>query len=382
MAKKIKEIDSENEKSESSGNTPEEQLNKYLKENRADHINFEREKDYLISSKSLTFDIETGGIRPSVLRMSGISEGGKTACTLSFMDDFLSKPEKRRGVYIKAEGRLGKEQRERTTIKFVENSEEWVDGTCFIFKTNIYEAAISLMRDLVNNNPSETSYFFVIDSMDALVPRGDIDKPFEEANKVAGGSLLSADFLRKMSLKISSRGHICVLISQVRSTVSINPYAKTDPKITNASGGNAALHYSDWIFEFQQRHNKDFIWAGEEGKSERLGHYCKVIFRKTPNESTGIEIRYPIKYGRKDGKSVWVEYEIVDQMLAFNMAIKEGAWVKLSDSIVKELSEKKVPHEPKFNGVKKFRDYLESTPAFTNYMFNKFKSTLGKDEVV
>jgi len=32
------------------------------------------------------------------------------------------------------------------------------------------------------------------------------------------------------------------MISQVRSNIKINPYEKGDPQITNASGGNAALH--------------------------------------------------------------------------------------------------------------------------------------------
>ena len=39
----------------------------------------------------------------------------------------------------------------------------------------------------------------------------------------------------------------------------LNPYEKTDPKLTNASGGNAMLHYSDWILEFQPRYVKDII---------------------------------------------------------------------------------------------------------------------------
>ena len=86
--------------------------------------------------------------------------------------------------------------------------------------------------------------------MDSLVPKADLEKPPEEANKVAGGALLSSDFLRKMALGMTTRGHICYMISQVRSKVSINPYEKTDARVTNASGGNALLHYSDWILEF------------------------------------------------------------------------------------------------------------------------------------
>ena len=32
--------------------------------------------------------------------------------------------------------------------------------------------------------------------------------------------------------------------------------------VTNASGGNAALHYSDWVVEFQPRYKSDLIVGG------------------------------------------------------------------------------------------------------------------------
>ena len=99
--------------------------------------------------------------------------------------------------------------------------------------------------------------------------------------KVGGGALLSSDFLRRMALGLATRGHICYMISQVRTKVSINPYEKSDPRLTNASGGNAMLHYSDWILEFQPRWNKDLITTQPNGKGEQLGHWCKVIFRKS-----------------------------------------------------------------------------------------------------
>ena len=51
-----------------------------------------------------------------------------------------------------------------------------------------------------------------------------------------------------------------IMISQIRAKVDINPYAKGDPNNqTNASGGNAALHYPDWILEFQKQFKSDKI---------------------------------------------------------------------------------------------------------------------------
>ena len=275
-------------------------------------------------------------------------------------------------VYIKSEGRLSPEMVERAGVDT--SDEKW-----FVFKSNIYETVIDFIRHLVKDNLNDVRYMFIIDSMDALVPRGDMEKSSTEANKVAGGSLLTSDFLRRMALGLATRGHVCFIISQVRSKVSINPYEKSDPRLTNASGGNAILHYSDWILEFQPRYTKDLITTQANGKGDMLGHWCKIIFRKSCNEKTGIEVRYPICYGRIDGKSVWVEYEIVDMLLAFEMASAKGAWVTISDELVEELkTEASLELKKQHQGMDNLRKYFEENKEIGKFIFNKFRETLKK----
>tara|TARA_Y100000004_G_scaffold196884_2_gene268555 strand:+ start:413 stop:1504 length:1092 start_codon:yes stop_codon:yes gene_type:complete len=352
--------------------SPLEQIQVYLNDNKADHFNFEEERTYVVSSGSLLLDIEMGGgIGPGVIRASGITEGGKTSCALAFAKNF-QKMDNAMVVYVKSEGRLSEDMIERSGVSTEED--KW-----FVYKSNVYESVINLMRELVKNNPSNTKYMFIIDSMDSLVPKNDLDKPPEEANKVAGGALLSADFLRKMALGLTVRGHICYMVSQVRSKVSINPYEKTDARVTNASGGNALLHYSDWILEFQERHLKDVISTEANGKGDLLGHWCKVVFKKTPNEKTGSLVRYPIRYHRKNGKSIWVEYEVVDMLLAFDMAKKAGAWVTISDELVDEVEkETKLEFKKQHQGMDNLRKYFEENPNIGKYLFNKFREVLKK----
>ena len=254
------------------------------------------------------------------------------------------------------------------------SEEKW-----FVFKCNVYETVINFMRQMVKDNPSNTRYMFIIDSMDALVPKGDLEKGAEEALKVGGGALLSSDFLRRMALGLATRGHICYMISQVRSTIKINPYEKTAPQVTNASGGNAALHYSDWILEFQPRYVKDLITTQPQGKGDQLGHWCKVVFRKTPNEKTGIAVRYPIRYGRKNGKSIWVEKEVVDMMLAWEMATAKGAWVTISDEIIEEVkTETGLELKKQHQGVDNLSKYFEEEKEIGKYLFTKFREVLKK----
>ena len=354
------------------GLSPVDQISAYLETNKADHYNFEEERSYVVSSGSLLLDIEMGGgIGPGVIRASGITEGGKTSCALAFAKNF-QKMDNAMAVYIKSDGRLSTDMIERAGVSTDEN--KW-----FVYKSNVYESVINLMRELVANNPSQRKYMFIIDSMDSLVPKNDLDKPPEEANKVAGGALLSSDFLRKMALGMTTRGHICYMVSQVRSKVSINPYERTDARVTNASGGNALLHYSDWILEFQERHLKDIISTQPNGKGDLLGHWCKVVFKKTPNEKTGSLVRYPIRYGRVGGKSIWVEYEVVDYLIAFDMAKKAGAWVTVSDELISEVEEKTGEEFKKqHQGADNLRKYFEENPKIGKYIFNKFRETLKK----
>ena len=352
--------------------SPLQQIQSYLEQNKGDHYNFEEERSYSISSGSLLLDIEMGGgIKPGVVRATGVTEGGKTSCGLAFAKNF-QKMNNSMVVYVKAEGRLSDDLIERMGIDTDE--EKW-----FVFKCNVYETVINLMRQMVKDNPSDTRYMFIIDSMDALIPRGDLEKGSEEALKVGGGALLSSDFLRRMALGLATRGHICYMISQVRSTIKINPYEKSDPQITNASGGNAALHYSDWILEFQPRYMKDLITTQASGKGDHLGHWCKVTFRKTPNEKTGIGVRYPIRYGRTGGKSIWVEKEVVDMMLAWDMATAKGAWVTISDEMIKEVQEEtKLEFKKQHQGADNLSKYFEENKEIGKYLFNKFREVLKK----
>jgi hypothetical protein len=346
----------------------------YLKSNKSDHFNFAKDKDYIVSTGSLIFDVEVGGgMHPSILRFSGVSGGGKTSCALSIMNNFLSEKQNRKGVYIKAEGRLSKTVIERSGIKFVQDADDWDEGTCFVFKSNTYETVANLINKLVQDNETETNYFFIIDSMDALIPKGDKEKTFEEALKVSGGAVISSHFLRKMALPFSVGGHICAMISQVRSEVKVNQYAKTDPRLTNASGGSALLHYSDWIFEFLPRYKNDYITSMINGKEENTGHWAKIIFRKSTNEKDGKEIRYPIKHNQNGGNSVWIEYEIADLMLTWEMAKKAGAWIKIDQSLIEELKSKNIMFPETVQGMENLRLALSNNKEACDYLFNKFK---------
>jgi len=352
-------------------------LASYLKDNKDAHFNFEESEAHNISTGSLLVDAELGGSLeiPAILRFTGVSGGGKTSSALLLMKNFLDSVPNSKGFIVKAEGRLSSNVKKMSGVNFVEDPSKWECGTCFVLKSNTYEAIASIILELMQNNPENIKYYFLIDSMDALISKNDLTKSFEDSAKVAAGAVLTSNFLRRIMLPLSTFGHVCGLISQVRSNVQINPYAKTDPKLTNSSGGNALQHYADWIFEFQPRYKADQIIEN----NKIIGHWAKLVLRKTTNEKEGSEILYPIKHGRSGGTSVWQEYEIADMLLQWGFAKKSGAWISIESSLIEEIKENTGEEiSSKIQGLEQLRSLLETKPKICSFLFEKFKTILAK----
>ena len=358
-----------------------EALKSFLKQNEEHHYNFEEEIDYKISSGSLKVDFELdGGFGPGLHRFTGMNEGGKSSEALEVMKNFLKEPNSK-GVYIKAEGRLSKEMKERCGVSFVTSEDDWDNGSCFIFDCNIYETVLDLMRVLVTKNPESTRYCFILDSLDGLIMKDDLNKGFEDAHKVAGGALLGAKFMQKMSIALAKRGHMAIFISQVRADIKLDPYSKAPVRQTTATGGNALLHFANYILEFEPRFKKDLILENQtqpvdQQKNKILGHIAKITVKKSPNEKTNYTLEYPIKYGRKNGTSIWVEKEIIDMLYLWGYISKKGAWISIEEDFVDMLKKNKFEFPEKVQGEPKLNALLESNQDLMNFLIKHFKKMI------
>ena len=356
-------------------NSTQEQIEQFLndKNNKKYHFNNFEELNYKIPSGSLNLDIAMGGgLTSGAHRFTGVNEGGKTSCALSFAKNFQDHfGEKAMVVVVKSEGRLSQNVLERSGVDTDPNR-------FFIFDCNVFEKVFELVRNLVMENKDERKYMFIIDSVDALCRINDLEKGFDEPEQVAGGALITSVFLKKMVLPVSKMGHMMILTSQVRVEVATNPYAsRGGPKVKQA-GGNAVKHYANFILEFEERYNSDIMFTNPsatriEDKGDPIGHYCKIRFRKTVNEKTGAQVRYPIRYGRTGGNSVWKEKEVLDMMFAFQMENKKGAWISFSDELISELESNSIEYESKFQGEQKLLTYLESNENLSNFLYGEFK---------
>ncbi len=352
--------------------SPEALLAAELKRAPDDHLNYEEAVTYKVSTGTLNMDIETGGgLSPGLVTVSGPYESGKTSFTLECMKNMLNTVPNSRGFYIKAEGRLSAEIQARSGIRFVfgkwtkvdgkdvYDTSDWVDGTCFVLETNIWEFALNTLRTLVSNNPLKKRYFFFIDSMDGMTLKDDLPKDVGTANRVAGGPLLTKQFLQKMGNAMGKRGHISVVAGQVSAAIQLDPYTASAPRSGPGGGGNAKDHWSNHIFIFKGKTQGDYIL-------------------ESPNEKSNVTVTYPVRYGRTGGDSVWREYEIVDMLLMFKQMTKSGSWLKLSDALIKELAEKGLKDVPAtLQGVDQWRKELEKRKDLTDYLFNRFRAMVA-----
>ena len=356
------------------------QIEKFLndKDNAKYHYNNHEDLYYKIPTGSLNLDLAlNGGFTPGAHRFTGVNEGGKTSCALTvakhFQDHF-----KGGGmvVYVKSEGRLPPELLNRCGINTDPES-------FFKFDCNVYGKVFELIRELIQNNPEKKKYLFIIDSMDALCRVNDFKKPFEDSEQVAGGALITSVFLKKVILPLTKMGHMLILTSQVRIEVATNPYAsRGGPKVKQA-GGNAVKHYANFICEFEERYTGDIMFTNPsatriDDKGDPIGHYCKIRFRKSVNEKTGAQVRYPIKYGRKNGESIWVEREIIDLMKAWGYIEQKGPWLSIDEEMINKLSKKGIECPDKFQGEQKLLDFLEGNGKMKDFLYDYVKEEIIK----
>jgi hypothetical protein len=355
--------------------TPENQLKALLTNTKEDHYNFEETHDYRVPCSSIYLSsMLGGGLGPGAHRFVGLASGGKTSASLDFMYHFLVDTKtKRRGIYIKSEGRLSEEMKNRSGVTFVYDWDQWKDGTCFVYESNIYEAVFKLKRELIANNPTKTEYFFITDSADSLIKRDDAKKAEEDSITVGGGSLITSVFLKKTGLAMAKRGHIDIYISQIRDQIKINQYEVTVPKQGKASGARALEHQADIVLEFLPRYGGDLIFEGEKG-SKVIGHFAKVKIIKSNNEKNMVELKYPIRYGQVGGKSVWTSYELADLMIIWELVVKKGAWFFLDTVFLQDiLNATNIEMPDKFQGLERLRKFVEENKKVQDYLFERFR---------
>jgi RecA/RadA recombinase len=356
-------------------------LGSLLKGYSDDHYNFIEGRKTLVSTGSLILD-QYVKITQGIHRFVGYSQSGKTSESLLVLKNFLEKYPKSKGFYIKAEGRLGDNIRQRSGVKFVFDNDSWENGTCFVLESNIFESICDILSSLVKKcADQDVRLFIIIDSVDALRLKSDESREYG-AEKVAGPQAIMKRFLAKMSIPLDKYGAVCIAISQVTSSIKIDPYSKEPPRMVSGSGGWGLTHFANQIIQYEPVYSGDQILEDDKAKpnpitNKILGHWVTVTLVKSDSENQNIKLKYPIRHERKDGNSIWREYEIIGVMSMFDLLKKKGAWFSFDPSFKEELEKNGASEIPDlFHGENEVFTWLENNKVVCDYIYDKFQKAL------
>ena len=112
-------------------------------------------------------------------------------------------------------------------------------------------------------------------------------------------------------------------------------------------------------------------------KKPIIGHHAKVTIKKSAHENTNTTLSYPIRYGRKDGNSIWVEKEVVDLLYAWEFLEKKGAWIKPSDDFKELLNTKDLEFPDKIQGDNNLFKTIEENEDLCLVLIDYFKEQIN-----
>ncbi len=359
-----------------------------LTETKDEHFNNVVAENRVISTGSLILDSLVKIRSGSMIRLCGAgAEIGKSSESLVLARNYMDIMPRSKTIYIKAEARLSPELQARSGHTFVTNPADWQYGTVFVWSVNIFEVIASSLEKMLKTMKEANEHLCIIwDSLDMTVLRDDLAKDVwgagsGTATKVAGLALLTKLLFRRLSLPISHYDAMLIMISQHSTAIKIDPYAKSEPRQAEASGGSNIAHQADYVFYYTPRYNGDYILEKPDEKpdpikNKALGVYATIEIKKSGTDITGTKVKIPIKKGRI-GNSIWTEKELIDMILSFQLANRKGAWISFDEGIIESAKDKGIELKAQIQGMNALYEYLEQDKAVFDFFLSRIKSAIS-----
>lgn len=258
-----------------------------------------------ISTGSLGLDMAlgVGGIpKGRVVEIYGPESSGKTTLAMHC----IAEAQKKGGLaaIIDAEHAFDKTYAEKLGID-TEN--------LLISQPDNGEQALEIAEHLIRSGAID---IVVIDSVAALVPRGELEGEMGDS-KMGLQARLMSQALRKLTGAINKTGCACIFINQLREKIGVmfgNPETTT--------GGNALKFYASVRLDIRR------IGQIKESADNVLGNRTRVKVVKNKVAPPFKVVEFDIMYGKGISKSG----ELIDIGVELDVIKKSGSWFSYNDN--------------------------------------------------
>lgn len=252
-----------------------------------------------ISTGSLGLDMALGigGIpRGRVIEIYGPESSGKTTLTLHC----IAEAQKAGGMaaFIDAEHAFDKNYAEKLGID-TEN--------LLISQPDNGEQALEIAEHLIRSGAID---IIVIDSVAALVPKGELEGEMGES-KMGLQARLMSQALRKLTGAIHKTGCACIFINQLRDKIGV---MFGSPETT--TGGNALKFYASVRLDIRR------VGQIKDGPDNILGNRTRVKVVKNKVAPPFKVVEFDIMYGQGISKVG----EVIDLGVELEIIKKAGSW--------------------------------------------------------
>ncbi|KAF6143589.1 hypothetical protein GIB67_012388 [Kingdonia uniflora] len=297
----------------------------------------------VVSTGSFTLDsaLGVGGLpKGRVVEIYGPEASGKTTLALHV----IAESQKQGGycVFVDAEHALDPNLAESVGVNI---------RNVLLSQPDSGEQALSLVDTMIRSGSVDV---VVVDSVAALVPKGELDGEMGDAHMAMQARLMS-QALRKLCHSLSMSQTILIFINQIRS--KLTSFGGFGPQETT-SGGNALKFYASVRLNIRRT---GWVKKGEEIVGSEV--QVKIVKNKLapPFKIANFEIRF--------GKGISRAAEIVEFGLKHNFIEKGGgAFLKMNDK--------------SFQGKDKLRIYLEENDDVREELETKIHEILSTPEPV